>query len=68
MVEISHGGQEQKLFYSYKITQKWTKNSKSFQKKAFCEEKGNFLPKEMVIDTEKLIDVMTCQYVFVEIY
>ena len=43
-------------------------NSKSLQKSAFCEEKGNFLPKEMVIDTEKLIDVMTCQYVFVEIY
>lgn len=44
------------------------KNSKSFQKKAFCEENGEILQKGMVIYTEKLIDVMTCQYIFVEIY
>lgn len=41
---------------------------KSFQKKAFYEENGEILQKGMVIDTEKVIDVMTCQYVFVEIY
>lgn len=45
-----------------------TTSTKSFQKKAFYEENGEILQKEMVIDTEKLIEVMTCQYVFVEIY
>ena len=29
---------------------------------------GIILQKGMVIDTEKLIDVMTCQYIFVKIY
>lgn len=42
---------------------------KKFTKKVrFVKKRAIFLPKEMVIDTKKLIDVMICQYVFIEIY
>lgn len=41
---------------------------KKFSKKAFYEENGEILQKEMVFFTEKTNDIMTCQYVFVEIY
>ena len=41
---------------------------KSFQKKAFYEENGEILQKEMAFYTEKLIDAMNCQYIFVKIY